>query len=134
MPLLNPDNPLNRPIALSNLFWVVLVLILLVGNVFFGVRYFAARKEVRTTQTALETQKINEKVLDFTKLFIAKVLKVETEVDFETRLKLENAVRNLGDEEILAQWSKFVESKTEAGAQEEVKNLLEVLASKIKVR
>jgi hypothetical protein len=86
----------------------------------------------------LESQKTNEKVLDFTKLFIEKVLKAETEVDFETRLKLENAVRNLGDEEILTQWQKFTESKTEAEAQEEVKNLLEMLlemlVNKIKVQ
>ncbi len=86
----------------------------------------------------MESQKTNEKVLDFTKLFIEKVLKAETEVDFETRLKLENAVRNLGDEEILTQWQKFTESKTEAEAQEEVKNLLEMLlemlVNKIKVQ
>jgi len=65
---------------------------------------------------------------------IEKVLKAETEVDFETRLKLENAVRNLEDKEILARWSKFIESKTEAGAQEEVKNLLEALVNKIKIK
>lgn len=113
---------------------LILILILLAGNVFLGVKYFSVVKELRQTQAALETQKTNDKVLEFTKLFIKEVLKAETAVDFETRLKLENAVRNLGDEEILAQWSKFVESKTEAGAQEEVKNLLEMLVSKIKIQ
>jgi hypothetical protein len=134
MPLLNPNNPLNRPIALSNLFWIILVLILLVGNVFFGFKYSAVQKKLKLTQATLETQKTNEGVLDFTKLFIEKVLKAETEIDFETRLKLENAVRNLNDEEILAQWQKFTESQTEAEAQEEVKNLLEMLVGKIKVQ
>jgi len=134
MPLLNPNNPLNRPVALSNLFWIILVLILLVGNVFFGVKYFAVQKEVKMVQTALETQKTNEKVLDFTQLFIEKVLKAETEISFETRLKLENAVRNLDDEEILSQWQKFTESKSEVEAQKQVKNLLEMLVGKIKVR
>lgn len=110
---------------------LILILILLAGNVFLGVKYFSSQKELRQTQTALEIQKTNDKILEFTKLFIKEVLRAKTEVDFETRLKLENAVRNLGDEEILAQWSKFVESKTEAGAQEEVKNLLEMLVSKI---
>lgn len=113
---------------------LILILILLAGNVFLGVKYFSVVKELRQTQTTLETQKTNEKVLDFTKLFVAKVLKAETEVDFETRLKLENAIRNLGDEEILAQWQKFTESKTEADAQTKVKNLLEILVSKIKVQ
>ncbi len=134
MPLLNPNNPLNRPIALSNLFWFVLVLILLAGNVFLGVKYFSVVKELRQLQAALETQKTNEKVLEFTKLFIKEVLKAETEVNFDTRLKLETAVRNLGDQEILNQWQKFTESKTEAGAQEEVKNLLEMLVNKIRIQ
>ena len=113
---------------------LIIILVLLVGNVFLGSKYFSAQKEFRQAQTALQTQTTNEKVLEFTKLFIKEVLKVETEVNFDTRLKLENAVRNLGDEEILNQWQKFTESKTEAGAQEEVKNLLEMLVSKIKVK
>ncbi|MCK4453919.1 hypothetical protein KAU51_01045 [Candidatus Parcubacteria bacterium] len=111
--------------------FTIIILVLLVGNIFFGVKYFAVQKELQQTQIALETQKTNEKVLDFTKLFIEKVLKAKTEVDFETRLKLENAVRNLDDEEILAQWQKFTESETENEAQEEVKNLLEMLVNKI---
>ena len=132
--MLSPNNPLNKPIALSNLFWIILVLILIGGNIFLGSKYFSAQKEFRQAQTALQTQTTNEKVLEFTKLFIKEVLKAETEVNFDTRLKLENAVRNLGDEEILNQWQKFTESKTETGAQEEVKNLLEMLVSKIKVK
>jgi len=112
----------------------IIILLLIAGNVFFGFKYFAAQKEIRQTQTALETQTTQGKVLEFTKLFIEKVLKAETEVGFETRLKLENAVRNLDDEEILVQWQKFTESKTETGAQEEVKNLLEMLVNKIRVQ
>ncbi|MBI4837445.1 MAG: hypothetical protein HY813_03535 [Candidatus Portnoybacteria bacterium] len=110
---------------------LILILILLAGNIFLGVKYISLVKELRQTQAALQTQTTNEKILEFSKLFIKEVLKAETEVSFDTRLKLENAVRNLGDEEILNQWSKFVESKTEVGAQEEVKNLLEILINKI---
>lgn len=134
MHLLNSNNTLNRPIALSNLFWGVLVLILLIGSVFFGVKYFAAQKKLSQTQAVLETQKTNGKVLEFTKLFIDEILKANSEVSFDTRLKLETAVRNLDDEEILAQWQKFVDSKTETGAQDEVKNLLEMLVNKIKIK
>jgi Na+-transporting NADH:ubiquinone oxidoreductase subunit NqrC len=131
MPLLKPNNPLNRPIALSNLFWIIIVLILLISNAYCAVKYFAVQKELQQTQTVAETKQTQKQILEFTKLFIEKVLKAETEVDFETRLNLENSVRNLEDEEILAQWQKFVESKTEANAQEEVKNLLEMLVNKI---
>lgn len=112
----------------------VIILVLLAGNIFFAVKYLAVQNEFRQTQVALETQKTNEKVLDFTKLFIEKVLKSKTEVNFETRLKLENAVRNLDDKEILSQWQKFTESKTETEAQNQVKNLLELLINKINIQ
>ncbi len=131
MSLLSQNNPLNKPVALSSIIWVIIILILLAGNYFFATKYYSVQKELNQTQAVLQNQKTNEKVLDFTKLFIEKVLKADTEIDFETRLQLENAVRNLEDEEILAQWQKFIESKTEAKVQEEVKNLLEMLVSKI---
>jgi len=112
----------------------ILILVLLAGNLFLGIKYFSAVKELRQTQSAFETQKTNDKILEFTKLFIEKVLKTETEVDFEMRLILENAVRNLGDGEIVSQWQKFTESKTEDEAQESVKNLLETLVNKITIQ
>jgi hypothetical protein len=113
---------------------VLIILILVTCAVFFGVKYFLAQRELIETKNVLETQNINGKVLEFTKLFIEKVLKAENEIDFETRLNLENAVRDLNDENILSQWQKFTESKTEADAQQEVKNLLEILVSKIKIK
>ena len=131
MPKLTVD---SKPINLARIFLIIVVLVLLVGNIFFWLRYSATQKELLKTTQALETQKINEKILDFTELFIDKVLKAEWEIDFETRLNLENAVRNLGNEEILNQWQKFTGSKTEVDAQMEVKNLLEILINKIKVK
>ena len=112
---------------------IIIIFLLLAGNVFFGVRYFSVQKELREVQIILEIQKTNEKVLNFTNLFIEKVLKAESEIDFDTRLELENAVRNLNDEEVLSQWQKFVESKIETEAQTEVKNLLEMLINKIRI-
>ncbi len=109
----------------------IIILLLIVGSVYFGLRCFGVQKEFHQARAALENQKTNEKVLDFTKLFIEKILKAETEVDFETRLKLENAIRNLDDKEVLEQWNKFVNSKNEGEAQSQVKNLLELLINKI---
>ena len=113
---------------------LIIILILFGGNVFLGAKYFAVQKELKETKAMLEIQdeqKINEKVLDFTKLFIAEVLKSEDEIDFETRLTLENSVRELNDDEILNQWRKFTASETEIEAQEEVKNLLELLINTV---
>jgi len=76
----------------------------------------------------------NERIINFLKLFIAKILKAEGEIDFETRLKLENAVREIQDKEILDQWTKFTESKTEEEAQKNVKDLLEILVNKLQIK
>jgi len=123
------SNGVNKPKTI-----LIIILILFAGNIFLGVKYFSVVKELRQTQAAPQTQTTNEKVLEFSRLFIGEVLKADSEINFDTRLKLETAVRNLNDEEILNQWQKFVDSKTEAGAQEEVKNLLELLVSKVKVK
>jgi hypothetical protein len=112
---------------------IILVIILLAGNVFFGGKYFLSQKEFNQEKVVLEKEKLNEDILDFTKLFIEKVLKTETEVDFETRLMLENAVRNLNDEDILKQWQEFVASQNEDEAQERVKDLLSILINKINI-
>ena len=110
---------------------IIVIIILLAGNVYFAFRYFSLEKELTETRQALKTQQINEKVLNFTNLFITKVLKAEGEVSFEDRLQLENAVRALEDENILSQWQRFTESETEETAQNEVKNLLEMLVNKV---
>lgn len=114
---------------------VFVILFLLVGAAFLGVKkYIEVQRELQIIKEISKTQKINENILGFTKLFIDEVLRAEQEIDFGTRLKLENAVRNIDDEEVVAQWQKFVESKTEAQAQKEVKNLLDLLVGKIQVQ
>lgn len=100
-------------------------------NVFLAGSYFILRKNFIEPQKIVEREQTNKKIASFTNLFIEKVLKAEKDVDFEERLALETAVRDLNDEEILAQWKKFTESETKEDAQKEVKNLLELLAKKI---
>lgn len=116
----------------SKIIYIFILLALFISNLFFIGRYKSQEKKLEEIKKSLEIRQINEKALNFTKFFIEKVLKTESEVDFETRLKLENAVRDLNDQKILAQWQKFVDSKTENEAQQEVKNLLELLVNKIK--
>src|SRR3989338_6589211 len=105
----------------SKAFWVVIFLVLLGSNLLFALMYFQTAKELQGTKVALSTQRYNAKYLDFLKMFIKLVIKSDKEVDFETRLKLENNIRELkeeyGDEEILLQWQKFVASNDEATAQ-----------------
>ncbi len=112
----------------------VVILLLVAGNILLGVQYFSLRQQLDQTEASLETYKMNEEILEFMDLFINRVLKAEGEIDFDTRLKLENAVRELEDQEILEQWQQFTNSDTEAQAQEELKDLLDLLIQKIKIQ
>jgi hypothetical protein len=122
---------------------IILFIGLIVMNGFLLYRYLLITKEIEKMKVAsglpeknavIFTNTKNEKIINFLKLFITKVLKAEGEVDFETRLKLENAVREIQDKEILDQWIKFTESKTEEEAQKNVKDLLEILVNKLQIK
>ena len=118
----------------SKIIWLAVVVGLLAGNVFLGMQYISTMKELDATKFAASTQRYNEKNLLFLKLFVKNIIKSDKEVDFETRLKLENAVRELNDPQILAVWQSFVNSKTETEAQQNVKDLLSVMVDKVYVR
>lgn len=96
-----------------------------------GFQYFSVYRQLQQAQKEAKVQQLNVKIINFLLSFIRDVLKTNDEISFEKRLKLENAVRDLGDKKVLAQWEKFVASKTEAEAQDNVKELLDLLVSKI---
>ncbi|MFZ8806150.1 MAG: hypothetical protein ACO2OW_00970 [Minisyncoccia bacterium] len=124
-------------------FIIILIIGLTLMNIFFLYRYLLITKEIEKIKRAgalpeksavIFSNPKNERIINFLKLFIKEVLKAEGEVDFETRLKLENAVREIQDKEILDQWIKFTESKTEEEAQRNVKDLLEILVNKLQIK
>ena len=63
-------------------------------------------------------------------MFEEKVLLSNKEIDFDTRLSLETAVRNLNDQEVFNQWEKFTNSQTKEDATAQAKALLELLIQK----
>ena len=83
------------------------------------------------TARVAEGQQVNLKILSFTNLFIENVLMSKKDVDFETRLMLETAVRNIGDEEVTGQWQKFTTASNGESAGDEAKLLLDLLVKKI---
>lgn len=109
----------------------IIFLLSLAGNIYFAGKYSAAQKEIGSLRALRETRSVNEKILNFNRMFLEHVLEADKEVDFETRLKLENAVRDIKDPEIMDQWNKFVNSKDEREAQIQMKNLLKILLGKI---
>jgi len=132
----------------KNIILFCALIILLAGNLFFGIKYFSARQELKEAENA-KNPATNEKIcednktgdisgasadiVDFTRLFIRKVLKERKEVSFETQMELDGYVRALGDEAILAQWQKFLASQSEEEALEQADNLLELLVGKMKI-
>lgn len=115
----------------NRLLAIIFVGALIIGNAFFGLNYFFLQKEVKNQNSIIAKVEFNKKLVNFYSLFIKKVLQAEQDIDFETRLSLENAVRDLNDEEIMTIWQYFTESKTEAEAQENVKSLLGILVDRI---
>jgi hypothetical protein len=122
---------MNLKISKTRVGIIITFGLLMALNVFFATQYYLVKNEIKVIQKIENTKKVNAKVVAFARLFIEKVLKAKTEVSFEDRLKLENVVRDLGDEEILSQWEKFTASKTEIDAQQNVKDLLGILMNKI---
>ena len=115
----------------KKLILIIFILILVASNLVLGAGYFLTQKEVQEARNSLEKQQLNTKVINFSRLFVEKVLKANEDVSFEERLLLENAVRDINDKEILDRWDKFTASKTEPEAQENVKNLLDALTKKL---
>ncbi len=125
---------LGARIMEKNKIIVIIWLVLLAGSIFLGTQYFLMSRQISELQSQVKIQQSNEKIVSFLKLFINIVLKNRTEVSFNDRLKLENAVRDLQDKTILDQWDKFIASQSEPQAQQEVTNLLGLLISKIAYR
>lgn len=118
----------------SKAFWVIIFIVLVGTSLLFGGMYFEANKELESTKVIISSQRYSGKYLDFLKMFIKLVIKSDKEVDFDTRLKLENAVRGLEDADVLAVWQRFVNSTNETEAQKNVKELLAVLVEKIYIK
>ena len=101
-----------------------LLILLVVILVFLTWRY---RSLYRQAESQLAAAALSAQTLEFTQLFIEKILQAEGAIDFDTRLELENRVRALQNPEILAAWQSFTSSATQAEAQQEVKELLALL-------
>jgi len=74
----------------------------------------------------------HKQILDFNAEFINLVLKQDQEIGFEDRLRLENNVRELDDQEILDVWIAFTNSNTNGEAQDNTVALLEILVKKLR--
>lgn len=109
---------------------VAVFVALVASNLYFGLRYASARGELSTARAIIIAKQENNRTLDFLQMFVRNVIKSDKEVDFDTRLRLENAVRELNNDDVLVGWQAFVNSKDEIEAQQNVKELLDLLVVK----
>jgi hypothetical protein len=117
---------LERTRLVSN----VLMLLLLIGNIFFSIQYTENIKqkdlEARTDRSEQKT-----KTALFLKLFVDKVINTQGTVSFEDRVKLENDIRQLGIPEIITQWETFVASADSETAQQNAVKLMSMLITQL---
>lgn len=89
--------------------------------------------QLSTVLSAYNSQQTDSRVLAFTNMFVEDVLMANKEIDFDTRLSLETAVRGLNDQDIFNQWQKFTKAETKEDSSREAKFLLDLLIKKIKI-
>ena len=118
---------------LPGLILLLAILLAVSGYALYG-RYRTLTAELAAARAVADTTTLNRKILAFTKLFVDTVLNASQEVSFEDRLRLETAVRDLGNDDVLAAWQRFVGSASETDAQREVRNLLTVLLGALSAR
>ncbi len=116
---------------MKNITISIVITILLLAVSLLGLKYYFFQKELDLNQKIISTCHLNKKIANFNKLFVSNVLQSKGEVSYEDRLKLENAAIETQDKEIIDGWHDFLDSKTEAQAQENTKRLLNMFANKI---
>ena len=109
----------------------LIIIILLSANLFLGVKYFNTNQELKETKAITAAQEEKTKFTEFNKTFINEVLQTKTEVNYDTRLKLDEMIKDINDQELTAQWQRFTDSKTEQEAQDETVKLLGLVAERM---
>lgn len=109
---------------------LIIIILLIVSNIIWLWVFNVKSNKLQKAEAELATVVQNKKILAFQKMFVEKVLKSNGEVDFNTRVDLQNAVKDINDSEITNIWQGFLSAKTERDGQEKVKSLLSTIASK----
>lgn len=119
---------LDRSRILANVLMVALVGM----NIFFSVQYTEGIRE-EGKQAEIEAMRLEERLQNsrFMKLFIDTVLGTNGVISFDDRVKLENDVRTLEDENAIKLWDNFVNSSDSETAQENAVKLMSYLSNKM---
>jgi hypothetical protein len=106
----------------------IIIAILLLGNILWLFAFSSRGRELGQAQNSLAQVQENKNILAFQKLFVDKVLKADGVVDYDTRRLLDQSVGSTNNKAVIDAWNAFIAAKTEADAQNKVKNLLSIIA------
>ena len=109
----------------------LLMLVLLVGNIFFSIQYIESIKRDANVKDDTTAERVL--VARYLNFFIKTVLNTQGTISFEDRVKLENDIRQIHDAELTAQWEAFVASKDSKTAQQNSVKLMTALTGKLLV-
>jgi len=109
----------------------IVIAIILLCLALFVWRYLSLSSRLRVAEQAVGAQRVNEKVLSFSRLFVTNILRNEQAINFDQRLELENAVRDIKDPEIYKAWQEFTNAKEQSAVQLSFYNLFSLLLDKI---
>ena len=110
----------------------ILVLILLVGNIFFAYQYISVLNSNKNESVAggqKTTQ--HEQITNFNKFFVQTVLNSKGGISSDDRIKLENDMIQIHDQDLLKSWNEFVNSKDDKTSQLNAMKLFQLLADKM---
>ncbi len=110
----------------------ILMLILVIGNIYFSIQYtenirFMAQQKTQDEidgNTRFQTSR-------FLKFFIDTVINTKGTISYEDRVKLENDIRQIHDPVLTKQWEVFIASVDSKDAQANAAKLMSLLASKL---
>jgi len=119
---------LDKSRILANFLMIALVAM----NIFFSIQYTEGIRE-EGKQAEIDALRIEERLENskFMKLFIDTVLGTNGVISFEDRVRLENDVRILADENAIRLWEDFVNSEDSETAQDNAVKLMSYLSNKM---
>jgi|TARA_B100001964_G_C13817699_1_gene415936 hypothetical protein len=124
-------NEITHDSIRSHPLFILLIVLVFAFSIFLLFQNLSLKKENTAILLGQTLPSKNLEVVNFTNDFTETVLKSSGNVDLEDRLRLENDVREIGNDEILNAWKVFVQSSNEIESQRNVVLLIEALVHNI---
>ncbi len=105
---------------------IILLVLVSIGSIFIG-----WQKQHNYSELKQSTEQ-KARLVNFLDLFIEKVLGPGEVITIEDRVNLENAVRDLENQEIQSKWQSFAKAPNEIEAQKQALELLQLVVNSLR--